>query len=208
MKIKKCGRCQNKKDIIDFPKNRSRSDGYHCYCKQCNNDLTILWTNNNPGKVKQRQQRHYAKHKEHYKLYREKHKVRRRLLISEWAKNNPTNLKNRKLKFYSQSRNKLSKNFSWLVWYSIKENKNNISWKNLVPYTLEALKNHLEKLFKSGMSWANYGKDGWHIDHIIPISLWKFNSYEDREFKQCWALANLQPLWAQENCIKNNRILE
>jgi len=55
------------------------------------------------------------------------------------------------------------------------------------------------------MNWNNYGKYGWTIDHIIPISWWKFESYEDREFKQCWCLANLQPLWAHDNFSKHNR---
>lgn len=78
-------------------------------------------------------------------------------------------------------------------------------WENIVGYTVQELKEHLESQFKDGMSWENYGKYGWHIDHIIPISLWKYNSYGDREFKQCWALANLQPLWAKENKSKGNK---
>lgn len=59
---------------------------------------------------------------------------------------------------------------------------------------------HLEEQFKSGMNWDNYGK--WHVDHIKPISLFVFTSYEDEEFQKCWALENLQPLWAEENLKK------
>jgi len=66
-------------------------------------------------------------------------------------------------------------------------------------------KNHLEKQFKDGMTWDNYGD--WHIDHIRPISSFNFKSYEDKEFKECWDLNNLQPLWAEENIRKHNRIL-
>ena len=58
--------------------------------------------------------------------------------------------------------------------------------------------------FKGDMNWENMGQ--WHIDHIIPISLWQFEKPEDREFKQCWALANLQPLWAGDNLRKYNRV--
>jgi hypothetical protein len=63
---------------------------------------------------------------------------------------------------------------------------------------------HLEKQFTNGMTWEN--RNEWHIDHIIPQSLWKYETYDDREFKQCWALCNLQPLWAEDNLSKGNRI--
>lgn len=66
-----------------------------------------------------------------------------------------------------------------------------------------SLNQNVEKKFDENMSWNNYGK--WHIDHIIPISWWEYNSKNDREFKQCWGLANLQPLWAKDNFIKGNR---
>jgi len=85
----------------------------------------------------------------------------------------------------------------------IKESK---SWENLVNYKLEDLKNHLEKHFKSGMSWENYGE--WHIDHIIPISNFIIDSVESEEFKKCWSLNNLQPLWADENIKKSNKMEE
>jgi len=63
--------------------------------------------------------------------------------------------------------------------------------------------NHLQKHFKKGMSWENYGQ--WHIDHRIPESWFKITCYTDSSFKDCWALSNLQPLWAKENLTKNNR---
>jgi len=55
------------------------------------------------------------------------------------------------------------------------------------------LKNIL-KTFEPWMSWKNYGKDGWEIDHKIPISVFNFTKPEHRDFKRCWALKNLQPL--------------
>ncbi len=66
---------------------------------------------------------------------------------------------------------------------------------------LEA-RNHLEKQFKKGMSWDNYGK--WHIDHIIPVS--KFDLADVRQQRQCWHFSNLQPLWARDNMVKYNKL--
>ena len=76
-------------------------------------------------------------------------------------------------------------------------------WEDLVGYNLDKLIQRLEVNFKPGMSWDNYGE--WHIDHKKPQSLFKFKSSEDKGFKHCWMLCNLQPLWAKENLVKNNR---
>ena len=54
------------------------------------------------------------------------------------------------------------------------------------------------------MSWENM--DEWHIDHIIPKSAFNFETYKDMDFKRCWSLSNLQPLWAGENSRKHNHL--
>lgn len=71
-----------------------------------------------------------------------------------------------------------------------------------VGYTILDLKSHLESQFSSAQSWDNYGYKGWHVDHKIPYS-W-FDTSDPRQFIKCWALNNLQPLWAYENFSKNN----
>ena len=65
------------------------------------------------------------------------------------------------------------------------------------------LKEHLEKQFTQEMSWDNYGFYGWHIDHIIPLSSAKT---EEEVYKLCH-YSNLQPLWAQDNWEKSDKIL-
>lgn len=80
--------------------------------------------------------------------------------------------------------------------------KNNQRIEDILGYSIEQLMEHLEFQFKEGMSWDNYGE--WHIDHIKPIDSFDFISYEDEEFKKCWSLENLQPLWAEDNLKKSN----
>lgn len=70
--------------------------------------------------------------------------------------------------------------------------------------SLEELKQHLEKQFKPGMTWENYGK--WHVDHIQPLS--SFNLQDDKEIKKACHFTNLQPLWARENLQKSNKVFE
>ncbi|MBA7521439.1 hypothetical protein ES705_13546 [subsurface metagenome] len=73
-------------------------------------------------------------------------------------------------------------------------------WEHRVGYTIAELRQHLERLFEPGMSWQN--RSQWHIHHIRPVSSFHFSSYQDEDFKRCWALPNLQPLWACENYTK------
>jgi len=82
--------------------------------------------------------------------------------------------------------------------------KNGRTWVDLLEYTPEQLRSHIEKRFKPGMSWDNYGK--WHLDHIIPVSAFNFQTPNDIDFKRCWALKNLRPLWARENISKGNKL--
>lgn len=75
---------------------------------------------------------------------------------------------------------------------------NSRHWEKLVGYTLEELKEHLEKQFDENMNWDNYGTY-WEVDHIIPKNQFKYVSTEDKDFKICWSLMNLRPLSKQEN---------
>jgi hypothetical protein len=88
--------------------------------------------------------------------------------------------------------------------YCIK--KNNKRTEALLGYSSSQLVKHLENLFDEKMSWTNYGTY-WHIDHIVPLSSFKFENENDEEFKECWSLSNLQPLEASENIRKSNKIL-
>lgn len=85
---------------------------------------------------------------------------------------------------------------------AIRLNKAGRGWESLVGYTRADMVTHLEKQFSGGMSWENYG--AWEIDHIRPRASFKFTTAEDREFKACWALSNLQPLWMVENRRKSS----
>ena len=93
--------------------------------------------------------------------------------------------------------------------------KNNKSTLKYLPYSIQDLKNHLEKQFEPWMNWANYGKYNikswndndpstwtWQIDHIIPHSTFKYKSIQDIQFIECWSLNNLRPLNSKQNFIE------
>lgn len=78
-----------------------------------------------------------------------------------------------------------------------------INWVERFGYEPIKFKEHIESLFKPGMSWENYGE--WELDHIRPTLLFRFESVNDQEFKKCFALENLQPLWKRENLLKGKK---
>lgn len=82
--------------------------------------------------------------------------------------------------------------------------KNGRKWSDLVDYSVSDLIGRLSDTMPQGYSWERIGE--MHIDHIIPKSLFKYESENDLKFKECWALANLQLLPAMENISKGNRI--
>lgn len=99
---------------------------------------------------------------------------------------------------------KISAHFSTLIHRALGKAKAGRSWKTFVDYSLEELMAHLERQFLPGMTWKNKGD--WHIDHIMPRSSFEYSSPDDPEFKKCWSLSNLQPLWAVDNIRKNAKI--
>lgn len=72
---------------------------------------------------------------------------------------------------------------------------------DLIGCTGHELRAHIEKLWKPGMSWDNYEKFGWHVDHVKPLAA--FNLADPEQLKQAWHFTNLQPLWWHENLSKN-----
>lgn len=99
---------------------------------------------------------------------------------------------------------RLRHNISTAVSRSLKLGKGGKKTFELLGYTREELMRHIEKRFKPGMSWDNYGE--WHLDHKIPLSVHNFETPDDPDFKAAWALSNLQPLWAKDNTSKQAKL--
>lgn len=75
-----------------------------------------------------------------------------------------------------------------------------------LEFTGPELRAHLESRFFGRMTWGNYGRFGWHVDHRIPLAAFNYETPTDANFKAAWALSNLQPLWWHENAWKGARV--
>ena len=69
---------------------------------------------------------------------------------------------------------------------------------------MEELKIYLESKFLPGMTWDNWSKDGWHIDHVVPLA--SFDLTNKEQFDKACHYTNLQPLWAKDNLSKSDRL--
>ena len=78
-----------------------------------------------------------------------------------------------------------------------------LSKSRLVGCNGKKLREHLEAQFQEGMTWENYGYEGWHMDHIKPCA--SFDLSDEEEQKKCFHYTNLQPLWAKDNYAKGSK---
>tara|TARA_R110000868_G_scaffold95522_8_gene262680 strand:+ start:713 stop:1312 length:600 start_codon:yes stop_codon:yes gene_type:complete len=126
----------------------------------------------------------------------------------EWRTANPEKWKagarKNQLKTLSNPEGRLNHNIRSHMLRCLSKTTETISQlKHSLPYTMSELRIHIERQFIKGMSWDN--RSEWHVDHIIPLSSFKFTSSSDPEFQAAWALSNLRPLWAKENIVKNKK---
>lgn len=180
--MKKCTKCEEIKVFDEFHKNKKNRDGLSYICKKCR------------AKVEKEYQKTHAEElREYGKEYRRINKERIRKVHREYERKRRKNPKYR-----------ISQSVSASIRNAIKDKKGGRSWETLVGFTLSDLIIHLEKQFTEGMVWENYGK--WTIDHKIPQSVFNFTSSDHPDFKKCWSLDNLQPMWAVENIVKSNKL--
>lgn len=213
--MKKCTKCKLDKELIEFGKDSSRLDGLDARCKKCKSDWKKKdWIENK--EIRSEECKEYDRtHKEIRKVYNQKRKELipleiRRERNTKYCK---TYRENNREKFNeyqrNHSRNNLNRRISGRLSTEVNDclsgRKNLRHWQDLVGYTLEQLKAHIETQFQPNMSWANWGRgeNCWHIDHIKPQSWFDFS--DESQIKACWSFSNLTCKWESDNLSKGNR---
>ena len=77
------------------------------------------------------------------------------------------------------------------------------AWVEVLGYTSEQLRAHLERQFGTAFSWQNVER--WVIDHIVPLKSFEYETARDEGFKAAWAITNLRPLCRYANAVKGAR---
>ena len=186
--MKICCRCNIEKELLEFPKDKNRKDGYYIICKNCRK---LIYQKNSKDIIE--------KSKKYYQDNKEKNHEKIIERNKKWRLNNSSYTTDRKktdptFKLIKNTRRRLLRFLE-----SKKLTKRNTTI-NLIGCSPFELKKYIENKFIFGMSWENQGK--WHIDHIIPLSAAKT---EEEIYKLCH-YTNLQPLWAKDNLRKSNKL--
>ena len=222
-----CGSCKTSKPISNFA--ISKRDGTHSWCKCCCREYNRNYYQKNKESMDRKAREWRINNSERYRGYQQKYYQENRdrfnKLGAEWYRKNPEKAKEILQKYRSSEKGRamvkkwkskkqkdpsyrLANSISCSLRDALRDGKQGRRWESIVKYTLEDLTKHLESQFKEGMSWDNYGRGGWEIDHIRPVSSFKFSGVCDPAIVECWALENLQPLWGVENAKKGNKIIE
>ena len=125
----------------------------------------------------------------------------------------PTNHEKRKIKWIENNRKYVLNN----VWARIAHNIrctnryivkkiNSVSDERVQKWlgiNREGFKQHMENLFKPGMTWENHGE--WHLDHKKSLDKFKDNLTDKKYLSEANHYTNIQPMWAEDNSKKYNK---
>lgn len=183
-------------------------------CRPCQTIRSAKWRTENPEKNRDSSARWYAENRE-----------KADILHAKWDAENPEKLKAIKAKWNSENPDyqaqwqsgRRKTDVQFLLACNLRSRLGNAirgihkegSAIQDLGCSVSELRAYLEAKFQTGMSWANYGPKGWHIDHIIPLS--KFDLSDREQLLKACHFTNLQPLWAlgpNGNLSKGNKIKE
>lgn len=204
-----CNKCNETKPLECF-QFRTDSGTYRKQCRICRQKQ------NTKDKY-----RRYREDPEHFKKVRKKY-WRGNEKMLEWnRKYQKQYIEKNKEAYYSKRQKRFAERYAYDTEFVIKTKlRSRLSVALKKKYksgsaiadlgcSIEELKQHLEKQFypntETGeiMTWENYGKFGWHIDHIRPLA--NFDLTKRKEFIKACHYTNLQPLWAKDNIKKGSK---
>lgn len=71
----------------------------------------------------------------------------------------------------------------------------------LLGCSINEFRAHIEHQFLPSMTWENYGRNGWEVDHIKGCA--EFDLTDPAQQRVCFHYTNLRPLWRHQNRKRN-----
>jgi len=160
-------------------------------------ERTKRWMKENP-----------EKRKEYIKKYNNENKEKLLKKRKEYYKKNKEKILKRTKERFSQRKKediffKLKTKLRTDIYISLKRKKRNKRLEEILGTSINGLKHYIESQFESWMTWENWGKTTWHIDHIVPLS----SAKDEQSLFELWHYTNLRPLSAIENLKKGKKII-
>lgn len=214
-----CKNCVKEYSKIHYYNNKEKRNiqikEYVLKNKEKINKYQRLWKNKNKEKINEKRKNNRLNNlyniNEKEKLYRLKNKEKINKKSREYSKNNreKINKRNREyeskrmkedllFKFKKRVKDNVSKSFK----RGTNQYQKNAKTEAVLGCTILEFKVYIKSKFKKGMTFENIGK--WHLDHIVPLA----TSKTKEEIISLNHYTNFQPLWADENLSKSDKIIE
>lgn len=177
-------------------------------CRSCVNSLARAKHGTDEGKAKRKAYRDANRERNirYQAEYRKTHSSTD--ATREWRARNLEHARKRERERRRQQRQnpatRLKHRISTRLYLMLRD-KSGKSTEGLLGFTRDDLVRHIERQFTPGMSWDKVMSGDIHVDHILPIASFNIVSVDDPDFKVCWALTNLRPMWADKNRRKGSR---
>lgn len=214
--LKICSKCKVPKESVEFNKDKGAPDGLYRHCRGCQH---LYYLANKEGFLK-RVKLYQLTHPEKVIEYRLKYnggsngKEKKAAYMKIWGVGYRLTHKqkiNKRMGEYHK--NRYAKDLQYRLRVILRSRLNDSLKKKTkvgsfvrdLGCTIPELISYLEEKFQNGMAWENHSISGWHIDHKIPLDFYDLTNRQ--QFLQACHYTNLQPMWAEENIRKHNKIL-
>jgi len=208
-----CRTCQSnyRKQYYQKNKNKEKERGLKDYYdNKSERSLSHQkWKDENQDKIRERSKKYYYGHQEELKKksldWATRNKDRKAETLKEWKRNHRSEIRNyEKQKWDNDPNFKMARVLRNRMRHAVKSQgcakKGHL--RDMIGCSISFFKQHIESQFQDGMTWENYGRRGWHIDHIRPCS--SFNLTSEKDQKECFHYSNTQPLWEKDNLSKSS----
>ena len=211
--MKTCSKCSNEQSLDAFRKYKGSKDGHNSQCKECDK----RYREDKKDHIKEKQRLHYQENKKqrdaNMRLYRETNRQKVYEQKKSYREKNKEHIQQKQKEYLPIKKEKIKEkrkndiNFQLSEILRSKIHKQirgeTTSYQEWIGLPPDVFRRWLEFQFSSEMTWDNLGSY-WHIDHIIPVSIFDFSLQKDKYVGFGWT--NLQPLERRENQSKSAKV--
>lgn len=188
-----------------MPGGRPRTYATEEEARQIRIKNAIAWRKNHPEQYQATIKKKKESDSEFY--------VRKRIAVAKYIKNNKEKVnkfrrENARKRREEDSTFKFKENVKCLIYNSFISNNKGFKkakrTEEILGCTIEFFTKYILNLCPPNVTLKDFGRFGYHIDHIIPIS----SAKTEEDVIKLNHYTNLQPLWCTENIRKSNKIIE
>lgn len=214
-KNKTCAKCDESKDISDFPIRDDSPDGYNNQCKSCKSSYISTYRADRQSGVRElvkapeiideckictkcNENKPLADFKTRADIkhgYRYECRKCMNAMLLKWQRQ----------RIKDDSDFCLRRHCRAITANGVLRETGRSAFEEIVGADLNFVRAWFEYRFETdgGMSWDNYARDNWSIDHVISLSLFDLTDPEQLQIAFNWK--NVQP--SKTNFIKRNRFI-